>query len=226
MGCIAKSVRVSGQIWDSSRKAASDTSTPDTSEPGNRTTPNTGTTSCESGWVTNTTTTGTATCSAARRGRSSTRDLKLGLRVDGGDDIDYAHRRPGKRLRVSPSLELFAGRHLRFDLDHLYEHLDVDEGRLYTANLSELRTVYQFNRRAFIRLILQFADHAFQEELYADGRDPVFKHLLTQWLFTYKVNPQTAVYLGYTDNYMEGSEIDLTQLNRTAFFKIGYAWVP
>jgi hypothetical protein len=155
-----------------------------------------------------------------------TRDLKLGLRVDGGDDIDYAHRRPGKRLRVSPSLELFAGRHLRFDLDHLYEQLDVDEGRLYTANLSELRTVYQFSRRAFLRLILQYADHAFEEKLYADGRDPVFKHLLTQWLFTYKVNPQTAVYVGYTDNYMEESQIDLTQLNRTAFFKIGYAWVP
>jgi len=34
------------------------------------------------------------------------------------------------------------------------------------------------------------------------------------------------VYLGYTDNHQADSRIDLTQLNRTAFFKIGYAWVP
>jgi len=155
-----------------------------------------------------------------------TRNLKLGLRIDGGDDIDYAHSRPGKRLRVSPSLEFFAGRHLRFDFGHVYEHLDIDEGRLYTANLSELRTIYQFNRRAFVRFILQYANHVFDEELYSDGRDPVFKHLLTQWLFTYKVNPRTALYFGYTDNYQDDSRIDPTQLNRTAFFKIGYAWVP
>jgi hypothetical protein len=154
------------------------------------------------------------------------RNLNLGLRADGGDGIDYTNNRPGNRLRLRPSLELFVGRHLRFDLDHLYEQFDIDEGRLYTANLTELRTVYQFNRRAFVRLILQYADHAFDEELYADGRDPVFKHLLTQWLFTYKVNPRTAVYIGYTDNHQADSQINLTQLNRTAFFKIGYAWVP
>jgi hypothetical protein len=155
-----------------------------------------------------------------------TRNLILGLRVDGGDDIDYAHSRPGKRFRFSPSLELFAGRHLRLDLDHIYEHLDVEEGRLYTANLSELRTIYHFSRRVFFRLILQYSDHAFEEELYADGRDPVFKHLLTQWLFTYKVNPRTALYVGYTDNHQAESQISLTQLNRAAFFKISYAWVP
>ena len=117
-------------------------------------------------------------------------------------------------------------RHLRFELSHIYEQFDIDAGRLYTAHLSELRTIYQFNRRAFVRLILQYADYAYEQEHYTDNRDPVFKHLLSQWLFTYKVNPRTAIYLGYTDNYLADSQIDLTQLNRAAFFKIGYAWVP
>lgn len=82
------------------------------------------------------------------------------------------------------------------------------------------------HRRAVVRLILQYADYAYNAELYADDRDPVFKHLLTQWLFTYKVNPRTALYSGCTDNSEVASSIDLTQLNRAAFFKIGYAWVP
>jgi hypothetical protein len=153
-------------------------------------------------------------------------NVRLGLRADGGDGIDYANNRPGTRFRLRPSMELYAGRHLRLDFNHIYEHFDVDQGRLYTANLSEMRTVYQFNRRAYVRLILQYADHAFESDLYADGRDPAFQHLLTQVLFTYKVNPRTALYLGYTDNYQADSSIDLTQLNRAAFFKIGYAWVP
>ncbi|MEN8164306.1 MAG: DUF5916 domain-containing protein [Acidobacteriota bacterium] len=153
-------------------------------------------------------------------------DIKLGLRVLAGDQIDYLHARPGTRLRLTPSIEFFAGRHLNLDFSHIYEEFDVDIGRLYTANLSELRTVYQFNRRAFVRLILQYADYDFNVENYAAPRDPEFKHLLTQLLFTYKVNPQTALYLGYSDNHRGDSRIDLTQLNRTAFFKIGYAWVP
>ena len=123
-------------------------------------------------------------------------------------------------------MELFAGRHLRVDFNHIYETFEINQGRLYTANLSEMRTIYQFNRRAFVRLILQYADYDFESDLYADGRDPVFQHLLTQLLFTYKINPRTALYLGYTDNHEADSSIDLTQLNRAAFFKIGYAWVP
>lgn len=155
-----------------------------------------------------------------------TGNVNLGLRVLGGDQVDYAHARPGDRLRLVPSIQWFAGRHLNLDFSHIYEYLDVDAGRLYTANLSELRTVYQFNRRAFLRLILQYADYAHEVENYASPRDPEFKHLLTQVLFTYKVNPQTALYLGYSDNHNGNSQTDLTQLNRTAFFKVGYAWVP
>lgn len=155
-----------------------------------------------------------------------TGNIKLGLRVLAGDRIDYAHARPGERLRLVPSIEWFAGRHLNLDFSHIYEEFDVDVGRLYTANLSELRTVYQFNRRAFVRLILQYADYNYVVENYSQPRDPEFKHLLTQVLFTYKVNPRTALYLGYSDNHQGDSQVDLTQLNRTAFFKIGYAWVP
>lgn len=155
-----------------------------------------------------------------------TGNINLGLRVLGGDQVDYEHARPGERLRLVPSIQWFAGRHLNLDFSHIYENLDVDVGRLYTAHLSELRTVYQFNRRAFVRLILQYANYEYEVEHYSQPRDPEFKHLLTQLLFTYKVNPQTALYLGYSDNHNGNSQTDLTQLNRTAFFKVGYAWVP
>ena len=80
--------------------------------------------------------------------------------------------------------------------------------------------------RAFIRAILQYTDIERDPSLYIDPVESRSKDFFTQLLFTYKVNPRTALYLGYSDNYQGNSQVDMTQLNRTAFFKIGYAWVP
>jgi len=155
------------------------------------------------------------------------RDLGFGLQVRGGDAVDFTYNRGGDRLRVTPSVTWYAGRHLSFELDHIWERFDLDDGRrLYTANLSELRTVYQFNARTFVRLILQYADYDYETASYPEPRDPEFKRLLTQLLFTYKINPWTALYVGYSDRSLGDSETDLTRLDRTAFLKIGYAWVP
>ncbi len=152
-------------------------------------------------------------------------DLELELGGFYGDAVDYAGARQAKRFRLTPEIELYAGKHFSLIFEHNYERLWVKEGRLYTANLSELRAVYQFNHRTFLRIILQKADYTFNEELYAFPIEPRQKDLLSQILFSYKVNPQTALYLGYSDNYLGNSQVGLTQMDRAVFFKIGYAWV-
>ena len=55
--------------------------------------------------------------------------------------------------------------------------------------------------------------------------------VFTQFLFSYKVNPQTVVFLGYSDNRnaftdLQFNEVPLTQSDRTLFLKLGYAWRP
>ena len=42
---------------------------------------------------------------------------------------------------------------------------------------------------------------------------------------SYKINPQTVLFLGYTDNYRGYDRHNLPQVNRTLFLKIGYALV-
>lgn len=153
-------------------------------------------------------------------------DLKLGLRVQANDAVDYEFGRAGDRLRLTPSVQLYAGRHLNLELALIHERLDLDEGRLYTADLTELRTVFQLNRRALLRLILQYDDRAYEQENYPVPLDPRYRHLLSQLLFSYKVNPWTAIYLGYSDTSFGDSTTSLTRSDRTAFLKIGYAWVP
>ena len=150
-------------------------------------------------------------------------DFQLIGRV--GDRIDYSNTRPGKRLQLNPWLRLKLGLHLRLTLDHTYERMTVEEGRLYGANISRLTAVYQFNTRTFFRSILQYVDYQYRPELYFDEIDPQYRHLFTQMLFSYKINPQTVLFLGYSDNSYGDGGYGLRQNDRTFFVKLGYAWV-
>ena len=51
------------------------------------------------------------------------------------------------------------------------------------------------------------------------------KTVFTQLLFSYKINPQTVLFLGYSDNNRGMPGIDITKTDRSFFFKFGYALV-
>jgi hypothetical protein len=72
---------------------------------------------------------------------------------------------------------------------------------------------------------LQYADFNYNSALYGSEIDPVFRHLFSQVLFSYKINPQTVLFLGYSDDYYGYSYIPLKHNNYTLFLKIGYALV-
>ena len=149
----------------------------------------------------------------------------FGMFTGYGDAIDFANTRPGTRLLWEPSLRLNLGLRWCLNLDHDLQRFEVDEGKLFEANLTQLRLVYQINVRTFVRTILQFRSVERDPDLYIDAVDAMTERLFTQFLFSYKLNPQTVLFVGYADN-REGDElIDLTESNRTLFFKFGYAFV-
>ncbi len=141
-----------------------------------------------------------------------------------GDRIDYTHARPGSRLRLNPLVTLTPSSRLALGIDHTFERMSVDAGRLYTANVSQLSLKYQMSTRAFVRAIIQNVAYDYNVDLYAFPVDPEFRHLFTQLLFSYKVNPRTVFFLGYTDNYYGNQDYGLTQQSKTIFMKVGYAW--
>jgi hypothetical protein len=139
--------------------------------------------------------------------------------------IDYANAQSGDLLTVSPYVSCKLGRSLSADLGHTYETMEVEDGRLYTANVSYLRTVYQFSPEVFVRAILQLEGYDFSPNLYADPASyQDYEGLSSQVLFSYKLNPQTVLFLGYNDSHYGDQTVDLTQTDRTLFAKIGYAW--
>lgn len=151
--------------------------------------------------------------------------FELGVGGIYGDQIDYTNVRQGTRFWLSPYIEFNPGKHLSLALDHIYERLKVDVGRLYSANVTNLRLIYQFNRRTFLRTILQYVHYKYNTANYLVSIDPEFKSLFTQILLSYKINPRTVFFLGYSDDYYGDHITPVTQTNRTLFIKIGYALI-
>jgi hypothetical protein len=151
--------------------------------------------------------------------------VDIEMDVTFGDAIDYDHARVGSRFNLNPELSLNLGRHLRLDFEHELTRFNIEDERLYLANVSQARVIYQFNPRMFVRSILQYVDIRRNQKLYTEEIEPVSKSLFTQFLFSYKLNPRTVFYLGYSDNHEAYQNIDLTQTDRAVFLKIGYAWV-
>jgi hypothetical protein len=151
--------------------------------------------------------------------------VSLGLEGDLARAIDYNNVRPATVLRLGPQAELGLGRHLNLNLSHSLERLQSDSLRTYTANLTQARVIYNFSTRAFARAIVQYRNVDRVPERYTFPVEPLSQGLFTQFLFSYKINPQTVLFLGYSDNSLGLQGIDITRTDRTFFFKIGYAAV-
>jgi hypothetical protein len=151
--------------------------------------------------------------------------LSFGAWLLAGDGIDFDNVRAARQVRFEPWVTLRPGRHLILNLSQRELRVDVSGGRLFTAEVVELRTTWQFSVRSYLRLISQSFDVRRDPSLYlapVGGRD---RDLASQLLYAYKVNPQTVVYAGYSDGYYAADADRLEQQERTLFLKLSYAWL-
>ena len=162
-------------------------------------------------------------------------DLLVFLSGTFADQIDFANVQLGERLRVGGGVQWNIGMRTKINMSHSYEDLDVPGGRLFSAEVTQLRAVYQFNIRMFARAILQYTDITRDPDLYKHS-DPSrrFKRMFPQLLFSYKVNPQTVFFAGYSGTRLGGEfrdplgapiDVGFTEADRTFFLKLGYAWL-
>lgn len=149
----------------------------------------------------------------------------LELEVDWGETIDFANSRQADFVTLSPSLELRLGRRVQSELSYDRQVLDVTAGRLFTLDLAQTRILYHLNRRAFFRAILQYRDLHRNPEVFTSPVDESEESLLTQLLFSYKLNARTALLAGYSDGHLGTDAFDLTRTDRTVFLKLSYAWL-
>jgi hypothetical protein len=151
----------------------------------------------------------------------------VALRASGrhGAEIDFWNTRRAEILQLTPGVDLRLGRHLSAEFNHTLQQLSTPQGeQIFAANLTQARLVYNINARAFVRGTLQYQDLRRDAALYAQPVKPEEQNVSTQFLFSYTVNPQTVLFVGYADAQRGEREFDLVQENRTFFLKLGYAW--
>ena len=150
--------------------------------------------------------------------------LRFQLTSAYGHAIDYSNARRANQTMVAPFAEVSLGRHINFNLSHMFQRLDLKGEKIFTANLSQVHFVFNFSVKVFVRAIVQYLDVSRNLDLYLSPVLPKTQTFFTQFLFSFKLNPQTVFFLGYSDNYFGMNGLDLTQADRTFFVKIGYAW--
>jgi hypothetical protein len=146
------------------------------------------------------------------------------MTVQAGDDIDFDNTRPARSVILVPSAQIRLGSHFTVTAAYEDERLRVHGGQLFDAQLAQAIIVYQFNVRTFVRAIIQYQDLSRDPGLYRFAVDPRERDLFGQFLFSYKINPQTVLFLGYTNTQLGLLGIPLTQTDRSFFLKIGYAF--
>ena len=143
-----------------------------------------------------------------------------------GDGVDHIEARKGGLLSVYADLGLTPGRHLEVDFVTNFERLNVAGGRLYTANLYDLRVAWHFTSHLYLRAIAQEQNVRHSTALYPSGTPSRTRNLATQWLVGYQLNPWTAVFAGMANGYIGTGGAGIVTQQRTYFLKASYYFQP
>ncbi len=143
-----------------------------------------------------------------------------------GDQIDFSNSQLGEITLFKPYINWQMGKHFNLRLSSSYQKLDVAAGELFNAQLYDARLAYQFNIRSRLSLTLQTTDINRDPLLYTQfAVDRNNKTFGTQLIYSYKINPLSLVYLGYSDNARDNDNLDsLLKTDKTIFAKFSYRW--
>ena len=166
-----------------------------------------------------------------------------------GDMLDLTASRMGRGVVWEPYVELDIGRGINLQLNHSRQRLRRDGGTAFDARVLDGRLSWQFDPRQRMRLSVQAGDIKRNQALYAFtlAECPIavapgaatcvipvksrVHDVTAQLLYSYKLNPRTALYAGYShgafDIDREGEPRDsLFDSSRSVFLKLSYAWQP
>lgn len=161
-----------------------------------------------------------------------THRLFTGIGFDFGDKIDYNNNRLGSYNELYVELTSHATDHLYISLTHTYSKLDAEptfssvKDNVYTANLTNLRISYQFDVQSYLKFNVEYFDVSYNTNNNPFiAPDNINKDLSTQLIYSYKLNPQTVFFLGYSDNSIQNDNLTkIFRREKTFFSKVSYAW--
>ncbi|MBA2548163.1 MAG: hypothetical protein H0V16_06850 [Burkholderiaceae bacterium] len=119
------------------------------------------------------------------------------------------------------------GRGINLNLNYTHQRLRRDGGTAFDAKVIDSRISWQLDPRQRLRLSLQGSDVARDPALYTRPVNRRARDLASQLLYSYKLNPRSALYAGYSQGGYSGNlQNDLFANSRNVFLKLSYAWQP
>lgn len=141
-----------------------------------------------------------------------------------GQRIDYAGGRVGSGASLNLSTTFRSTDHLEVQLRATRDWLDLDGGRLYSADLDWLKLTYNFTARSLARVIAQQSEVERNGALYASPVKERDRSLTFSGLYGYKLNWQTVFFVGFGDSSITADRGVLDRENRSVFMKVAYAF--
>ncbi len=156
-----------------------------------------------------------------------TADLQLGTYMNFGQQLDLRASRTGRRALVGQWGNVNIGRGATFQWDVSRQRLQRDGGTAFEASIADFRLGWQLDPRQRLRLTLQGSEVTRDPALYASPVDAIGRNVGGQVVYSYKVNPRTAVYAGASSGaFMDDDNRDLFANTRSVFLKFSYGWQP
>jgi hypothetical protein len=145
-----------------------------------------------------------------------------------GQQVDFANTRLGRGGSVSARMVVRPTDHVNLDLVSVAEWLNVPgpagrDERLFTAQIQRLKGTYNFDRRTFLRLIGQWVQTKRTPSLYRAAVPRRSGQLQGSALLGFRLNWQSALFLGYGDTRALDEREDLARTDRQIFVKLSYA---
>ncbi|PCH63897.1 MAG: hydrolase [SAR86 cluster bacterium] len=154
-------------------------------------------------------------------------NLSIGLHLRDEDIVDFTNTQLGHSKRFGTNIRYQWGQHLQLDLQQTLQQFDVQDGRLFTANITDAKASYQFDARSFLRFTVQYSDNERNPELYTNEVRSQNKKLSSQLLYSYRLNAVSRFFIGYADSgFADDSQQSIQTTDRSIFAKFSYAWLP
>lgn len=152
-------------------------------------------------------------------------NLQLGGNLRVGPQIDLFASRTGEGRYIDVWAEMSVGLAHSVEFDLFRQSLQRDGGTAFAATVMDTRYAWQIDDRQHLRFSVQASRIDRDPALYLDAIEESRRDLATQLVYSYQLDPRTAVYAGGTlGAFLDDENPDLFASDRAAFVKLSYAW--
>jgi hypothetical protein len=156
-----------------------------------------------------------------------TGNLQLGAYAQVGTMIDLDAAETGRRTQLEFWGNANVGRGIAMDWDLIRQVMRRDGGTAFTATVLNAGGSWQFDPRQRLRVTLQGSEVEHDTRLYADPIEEHSRDWAAQVVYSYKINPRTALYAGASYGaFMDDDHRELFGDTRSVFLKLSYGFQP